>query len=53
MMDKGYTQSNFNIKNFDVVLKLPTGFNRFQHNITILPSVRTRRRNKINKIFNE
>jgi hypothetical protein len=45
-----------NIKNFDFVLTLPSGLqggmSSFTHSITILPSRRTSRKNKIKNLFN-
>lgn len=50
-MGKGYTHSNIDIRKFDVVLSLPTGFNSFQHQMTILLSIRGKRKEKIKRIF--
>lgn len=54
MRDKGYTHSNIgtvNLKTFDIVLQPAFGMAHFTHSINILPSRRTRRRNKIRNVF--
>ena len=40
-----------NIKNFDIVLEMPIGFNSFTHSMTIFPSRRNLRKEKIKRIW--
>lgn len=54
MKDKGYTHSSIgtvNLKTFDIVLEPAFGMAHFTHSINILPSRRTKRRNKIKNVF--
>ncbi len=51
MKGKDYTQSNIDIKTFDIVLNPPCGLSSFTHSVTIFKSRKSQRKDKIKKIL--